>query len=188
MTCACTASFSAAWSVEWIESYDIALKAAISFEELLIQNGYLDFISMVKKSVELIKNESYVRKALEAKYPWIIVDEYQDLGKPLHELILTLLNLTRIKVFAVGDCRAWKRIAFPATMITLQENWQKPEGFVLYQLVVQEKRVFLFVQRICKINMGDGSVKNLRRFGLHCRNFKIVEVITEGSILVISVF
>lgn len=86
-----------------IESYDIALKAAISFEELLIQNGYLDFISMVKKSVGLIKNESYVRKALEAKYPWIIVDEYQDLGKPLHELILTLLNLTRIKVFAVGD-------------------------------------------------------------------------------------
>ena len=86
-----------------IESYDIALKAAISFEELLIQNEYLDFISMVKKSVELIKNESYVRKALEAKYPWIIVDEYQDLGKPLHELILTLLNLTKIKVFAVGD-------------------------------------------------------------------------------------
>ena len=86
-----------------IESYDIALKAAISFEELLIQNEYLDFISMVKKSVELIKNEPYVRKALEAKYPWIIVDEYQDLGKPLHELILTLLNLTRIKVFAVGD-------------------------------------------------------------------------------------
>ena len=73
-------------------------------------------------------------------------------------------------------------------MITLQENWQKPEGFVLYQLVVQEKRVFLFVQRICKINMGDGSVKNLLRFGLHCRNFKIVEVINGGSILVISVF
>ena len=86
-----------------IESYDIALKAAISFEELLIQNGYLDFISMVKKSVELIKNEPYVRKALEARYPWIIVDEYQDLGKPLHELILTLLNLTRIKVFAVDQ-------------------------------------------------------------------------------------
>ena len=86
-----------------IESYDIALKAAISFEELLIENGYLDFISMVKKSVELINNEPYVRKALESKYPWIIVDEYQDLGKPLHELILTLLNLTKIKVFAVGD-------------------------------------------------------------------------------------
>lgn len=86
-----------------IESHNIALNAAVSFEELLIEKGYLDFISMVKKSVELINNEPYVRKALEAKYPWIIVDEYQDLGKPLHELILTLLNLTKIKVFVVGD-------------------------------------------------------------------------------------
>lgn len=86
-----------------IESYDIDLKAAISFEELLLDNGYLDFISMVKIAVEIIKNESYVRKAIQARYPWIIVDEYQDLGKPLHELILTLLDMTEVKVFAVGD-------------------------------------------------------------------------------------
>lgn len=86
-----------------IESYEVALKAAISFEELLLQKGYIDFISMVKLSVEIIKNEPYVRKVLEAKYPWIIVDEYQDLGKPLHEIILTLLDLAEIKVFAVGD-------------------------------------------------------------------------------------
>lgn len=86
-----------------IESYEVALKAAISFEELLLQKGYIDFISMVKLSVDLIKNEPYVRRVLEAKYPWIIVDEYQDLGKPLHEIILTLLDLTEIKVFAVGD-------------------------------------------------------------------------------------
>lgn len=86
-----------------IESYDIALKAAISFEDVLLENGYLDFISMVKIAVQIIKNESYVRKALQAKYPWVIVDEYQDLGKPLHELILTLLDMTDIKVFAVGD-------------------------------------------------------------------------------------
>lgn len=85
------------------ESYEIALNAAVSFEKLLIKKGYIDFISMVKISLELIKNEPYVRRALEAKYPWIIVDEYQDLGKPLHELILTLLNLTKIKIFAVGD-------------------------------------------------------------------------------------
>ena len=70
---------------------------------MLLENGYLDFISMVKIAVQIIKNESYVRKALQAKYPWIIVDEYQDLGKPLHELILTLLDMTDIKVFAVGD-------------------------------------------------------------------------------------
>lgn len=86
-----------------LDSYEIALKAAISFDELLIQSGYIDFISMVKLSVELIQNEPYVRKALEAKFPWVVIDEYQDLGKPLHEIVLTLLNYTNIKIFAVGD-------------------------------------------------------------------------------------
>lgn len=58
---------------------------------------------MVKLSVELIQKEAYVRKALEAKFPWVVIDEYQDLGRPLHEIVLALLNLTNIKIFAVGD-------------------------------------------------------------------------------------
>lgn len=86
-----------------LDTYEVALKAAISFEDLLLQNGYIDFISMVKLSVELIQKEPYVRKALEAKFPWVVIDEYQDLGRPLHEIVLALLNLTNIKVFAVGD-------------------------------------------------------------------------------------
>lgn len=86
-----------------LDTYEIALKAAISFEDLLLQNGYIDFISMVKLSVELIQKEPYVRKALEAKFPWMVIDEYQDLGRPLHEIVLALLDLTNIKVFAVGD-------------------------------------------------------------------------------------
>ena len=86
-----------------LDSYEVALKAAISFEDLLLHNGYIDFISMVKLSVDLIQNELYVRKALEAKFPWVVIDEYQDLGRPLHEIVLALLNLTNIKVFAVGD-------------------------------------------------------------------------------------
>lgn len=86
-----------------LDSYEIDLKAAILFEELLLKSGYIDFISMVKLSVELIQKEEYVRKAIEAKFPWVVIDEYQDLGRPLHEIVLTLLNLTCIKVFAVGD-------------------------------------------------------------------------------------
>ena len=86
-----------------IESYDVALKAAVEFEDALLNGGWIDFISMVKLAVKLIQNEPYVRKSLEARFPWVIVDEYQDLGKPLHEIILALLDLTSIKVFAVGD-------------------------------------------------------------------------------------
>lgn len=86
-----------------IDSYDVALKAAIAFEKVLLENGYIDFISMVKISVDMLMNESYVRKSLEAKYPWIVIDEYQDLGRPLHEIVLLLMNMTSIRFFAVGD-------------------------------------------------------------------------------------
>ena len=46
----------------------------------------------------MIQNEDYIQKALEAKFPWIVVDEYQDLGKPLHEMVLGLLQKTNIKI------------------------------------------------------------------------------------------
>lgn len=86
-----------------LESYEVALKTAISFEEALLKSGYIDFISMVKFSVELIQKEAYVRKAIEAKFPWFVIDEYQDLGRPLHEIVLSLLDKSSIKIFAVGD-------------------------------------------------------------------------------------
>ncbi|MGI1660139.1 MAG: ATP-dependent helicase [Desulfitobacterium sp.] len=86
-----------------LDSYEVALQTAISFEEALLKSGFIDFISMVKFSVELIQKESFVRKAIEAKFPWFVIDEYQDLGRPLHEIVLSLLDKSCIKIFAVGD-------------------------------------------------------------------------------------
>lgn len=86
-----------------VESYDIALKVAQEYEKRLINLGYLDYESIVKFSTILIQNEEYVRKSLSKRFPWILVDEYQDLGRPLHEMILALFTTTNIKIFAVGD-------------------------------------------------------------------------------------
>ena len=86
-----------------IPSYDAALEAAVFFEKELSRKGYIDYITMVKTATLLIQHEEYVRKALEAKFPWLIIDEYQDLGKPLHEMVLGFLHNTDIKIFTVGD-------------------------------------------------------------------------------------
>ncbi len=45
----------------------------------------------------------YILNCLEAKFPWILIDEYQDLGKILHEIVLLFLEKTKIKFFVVGD-------------------------------------------------------------------------------------
>lgn len=85
------------------EHNQIASEIAIEYEKALKSEGLIDFISIVKYSTKLIQNEEYIRECLEAKFPWIIIDEYQDLGKPLHEMILSLITNTKIKYFAVGD-------------------------------------------------------------------------------------
>src|SRR5690606_19432584 len=80
-----------------------ALAAAVEYESRLHTTGQVDYIDIVKYATLLIQNEQYVRNCLEAKFPWILIDEYQDLGKPLHEMILSIFSSTNIKIFAVGD-------------------------------------------------------------------------------------
>lgn len=85
------------------ESTEIAQKVAHEYENRLREKKQVDFIEIIKCATTLIKQQEYVRKCLEAKFPWILIDEYQDFGKPLHEMVLTLLKKTNIKIFAVGD-------------------------------------------------------------------------------------
>ncbi|MEK3915298.1 ATP-dependent helicase [Paenibacillus sp. FSL H7-0331] len=86
-----------------ISSYDIALRTAKEYEIRLHSLGMVDFVDVVKYATLIIQKEEYVRNCLEAKFPWILIDEYQDLGKPLHEMVLNLFYKTKIKIFAVGD-------------------------------------------------------------------------------------
>ncbi|MGE6755533.1 ATP-dependent helicase [Rossellomorea sp. NPDC071047] len=81
----------------------LAREVAIVFENRLQVRQQVDFVEIIKCATRLIKEQEYVRQCLEAKFPWILIDEYQDLGKPLHEMILSLFNNTNIKIFAVGD-------------------------------------------------------------------------------------
>ncbi|MEK3701937.1 ATP-dependent helicase [Paenibacillus sp. FSL R10-2199] len=86
-----------------VPRYDTGLMAAVEYETRLHALGKVDYIDIVKYATLIIQNEKYVRDCLEAKFPWILIDEYQDLGKPLHEMILSIFNSTNIKIFAVGD-------------------------------------------------------------------------------------
>ncbi|CAM3930421.1 ATP-dependent helicase [Bacillus wiedmannii] len=85
------------------ESNNSAREVATEYEKRLHNRKQVDFIEIIKCATKLITEQEYVRKCLEAKFPWILIDEYQDLGKPLHEMILTLFHKTNIKIFAVGD-------------------------------------------------------------------------------------
>lgn len=76
---------------------------AVEYEKRVLSAGYIDYQGIIILSTQILQNHEYVRKCISAKYPWIVIDEYQDLGKPLHEMIISLFTTTDIKIFAVGD-------------------------------------------------------------------------------------
>lgn len=73
------------------------------YEQLLMAAGKIDFDDMALIGLKLIKNHAWVRKALKAKYPILVIDEYQDLGIPLHQIVLHLCVEGGMRLFAVGD-------------------------------------------------------------------------------------
>lgn len=73
------------------------------YESALLDTKAVDFDLAMKWSVKLVEEQEFVRRSLESKYPWLLVDEYQDLGLALHRIVKALTVQTGIKLFAIGD-------------------------------------------------------------------------------------
>lgn len=82
---------------------DREVDAAQMFERLLAERHQIDFEAMVTRALRVVRRDERVRDLLRSRFPHIIVDEYQDLGGVLHELVLALHDLAGVTVFAVGD-------------------------------------------------------------------------------------
>lgn len=74
-----------------------------AYEAELRHNGLIDFDDMPLIAFRMIKEHGWIRDAVMARFPVLFVDEYQDLGHALHELVLLLCFEGGIRLFAVGD-------------------------------------------------------------------------------------
>jgi len=73
------------------------------YERVLRARGLVDFDDMVLLGLQLIERHEWVRKTLRARFPILAVDEYQDLGVPLHRIVLSLAFSAGVRILAVGD-------------------------------------------------------------------------------------
>lgn len=74
-----------------------------AYEAELRRRGLIDFDDMPLIAFRMIKDHAWIRVALKARFPVLFVDEYQDLGHALHELVLLLCFDGGMRLFAVGD-------------------------------------------------------------------------------------
>ncbi|WP_093097188.1 ATP-dependent helicase [Shimia aestuarii] len=90
-------------SPEFLETDGVLAELVLAYEEELRAAGLIDFDDMTLLSLRALKEHEWLREAIKAKYPVLIVDEYQDLGRALHQMVMGLCFTTGIRLFAVGD-------------------------------------------------------------------------------------
>jgi DNA helicase-2/ATP-dependent DNA helicase PcrA len=74
-----------------------------AYERRLHEQGLIDFDDMPLLAFRMVQQNQWIGEALQARFPVLFVDEYQDLGHALHELASKLCFENDIRLFAVGD-------------------------------------------------------------------------------------
>lgn len=77
---------------------------ALEYERLLRSKDYVDFDDVIAMAARLVEEHPFVRTVLHARYPYLMVDEYQDLAPGLHRIVTALsFDGGSTTLFAVGD-------------------------------------------------------------------------------------
>jgi DNA helicase-2/ATP-dependent DNA helicase PcrA len=87
----------------WQSDDGDAANAIEKYESLLDEHGLIDFDGMVLIGLHLVEHYEWIRRALAARFPVLVVDEYQDLGQALHRIVQCLCFKAGMRLVAVGD-------------------------------------------------------------------------------------
>ncbi|MCC5785104.1 MAG: ATP-dependent helicase [Phycisphaerales bacterium] len=81
---------------------DCVPEISCAYQAMLRQRGLIDYDDITNLAAELVTSHQWVRDCIAAKHPILAIDEYQDLGAALHDIVVTLCD-HRVRVFGVGD-------------------------------------------------------------------------------------
>lgn len=90
-------------SDEWKAANSQQTAIIEEYERLLLEEGLIDFDGLVLAGLQAIERFEWVRKCIRSKFPVIVIDEYQDLGLPLHRMMCSLMTEAGVRIIAVGD-------------------------------------------------------------------------------------
>ncbi|MDE2259902.1 MAG: UvrD-helicase domain-containing protein, partial [Betaproteobacteria bacterium] len=89
-----------------IEPFDVHSRvqrdAYIAYEAQCQKEGVVDFAELLLRSVELLQSNDLIREHYRSRFPFVLVDEFQDTNH-LQYVWLKLLAGPQSAVFAVGD-------------------------------------------------------------------------------------
>ncbi|MEU7746715.1 ATP-dependent helicase [Nonomuraea sp. NPDC049158] len=88
---------------ENLEDLAYLSQVAKRFDEQLLEAELFDHDLIVSQSLRILQKNPNISRMIGARFPWMTVDEYQDLGPVLHALVLHLHDKEGVRVAAFGD-------------------------------------------------------------------------------------
>ena len=77
-------------------------RAYAAYQKLLLESGRVDFGSQIGLALRLLRERPHLRREVQERYRWILVDEFQDTNHVQFELV-KLLAAGRHNLTVVGD-------------------------------------------------------------------------------------
>ena len=123
--------------------YELAIPLAQEYKRYCIDKSYLDFNDLISTTVSLLENQADVAHKIRNRYPYILVDEFQDVNNLQVDLIRLLLT-DRTQLFCVGD------------------DWQSIYGFRGSEVgyIIEFEKHFPG-SRVIKLNLNYRSTQNI---------------------------
>lgn len=90
-------------SDDWRNTNTELALLAEAYERELRRMGLIDFEDMPLLALKALRENPWLQLAMKAKYPILVVDEYQDLGRALHRMVIGLCFTAGLRLLAVGD-------------------------------------------------------------------------------------
>ena len=97
--------------------------AYYAYNQLLLDNNYLDFADLIFYTLKLLTERPVVLKNLQKRFKYILVDEYQDTNHAQYRLVQLLPK--RIKTFVWLEMMISRSIAGAARMFETSSNSNK---------------------------------------------------------------
>ncbi|MBQ8451899.1 MAG: UvrD-helicase domain-containing protein [Clostridia bacterium] len=131
--------------------YDLVKEFEKIYSESKRESGVLDFSDLELFAIQILNNDA-IRKAVQEKYKYVFVDEYQDINE-VQEKILSLVS-SRNNRFMVGDIKQsiyQFRLCDPDIFLSYLKRFNDGNGGKLINLNANfrsDKKILKFVDKV----------------------------------------
>ena len=128
------------------------LKAHNSYKQYLKDNNLIDFTQIINVMLETLKKNTEVRNAIQSRFKYIMIDEFQDVNKNQYEMIKLMTN-EQSNIMCVGDddqcIYAWRGACID-NMFNFSRDWKGAKIYHLNHNYRSVQPIVYGAQNICK--------------------------------------